>query len=403
MLALSFIRKHPEAVRAGAAAKGRPLDVNRLLACDARRRCLVAEATVDRGARAELRDVSRELAGLLAAVPNLPCPGAPARDGGGNDASASAEGDASHGTEARRWGRPLEFDFPPRPHWELARPLGVDEEAAARCAGARFALLKGPAARLERALAALALDAYAARGYVEVSPPLVARADALFASAHLPAYADGMYEVRGGGAGRGGGLFLAPSPEPALLSLARGRALVAGDLPLRYVSCAPCFHATTAGAGRPGRGLFRRRQFTAVHALCLSVRDGAGRAAAELIDAAEAVLRSLELPYRVVVKPAARLSLAAAAAWGLEAWFPAAGEYREVAACAAYGPFLARRARIRVRPRPGARSQLAHVAASAGPVVGRLLAALLENRQRRDGGVDFPTALEPYLRAPRGT
>jgi len=422
VLALSFIRRHAAAVRAAAAAKGRALDLDRLLACAAeRRRLLAANAAIGEpgvavGAPAgvpcaELRRVDEELAALLAQVPNLPCPGVPLGDAptgaAGVADAAAASAAAAPATEVRRWGEPPAFPFTPRPHWELGAAVGVDEAAATRAAGAGFVLLRGRAARLERALTALALDTFTARGWVEVSPPLLARADALFASAHLPAYAAGMYEAgeagEADGAGEAGatsvaghGLYLAPSPEAALLALARGPAIPAATLPLRYVACVPCFHAAAGAAGRRGRGLLRPHQFQAVHAIAVTAPSAAGAAFDELVRAAEEVLRRLELPYRVVVRPAGRLSFAAAFTWALEAWFPADAAYREVAACTGYGPFLARRAGIRFRPRPGRRTQLAHVVGSAGPLIGRLLAALLENGQRQDGSATLPRSLEAY-------
>jgi len=414
VLALSFIRRHTAAVRAAVAAKGRALDLDRLLACAAERRRLLAasQALGEPGVavsapagvpRAELRRVDDELAALLAQVPNLPCPGVPLGDAPASAAGVSADASAAvaaaaPATEVRRWGDPPTFPFTPRPHWELGAALGVDEASAARSAGAGFVLLRGRAARLERALAALALDTFTGRGWVEVSPPLLARADALFASAHLPAYAGGMYKAGAADAASatgvaGHGLYLAPSPEAALLALARGPAIPAATLPLRYVACVPCFHAAAGAAGRRGRGLLRPHQFQAVHAIAVAAPGAAGAAFDELVRAAEEVLRRLELPYRVVVRPARRLSFAAAFTWALEAWFPADAAYREVAACTGYGPFLARRAGIRFRPRPGRRTQLAHVVGGAGPLIGRLLAALLENGQRQDGSVALPRSL----------
>lgn len=397
MLDERLLRTRPDVVRAGLrrrhASGGALAVLDAWRELDGRRRGLAAardrlatEVTAGTAARGALEAAQRALAQVvraaricLLALPNLPDPRVP-------DGATAAEN-----IEVGRWGTPPAFAFAPRPHWELGAALGIlDAERAVRLAGARFPLLLGAGARLARALAALMLDLHAARGYIEVAPPHLLRASALEATGHLPHFADDLYLLPTDD------LALSPTAEVQLVALHAGETLPAARLPLAYTACAPAFRREAGSAGRATRGLIRQHQFDKVELMRIATPETSDTAFATIQADAEAVLRALELPYRVVALCAGELPFSAARTHDLEVWLPSQGGYVEISSISDCGPFQARRGHLRYRPEGGGRARYPHTLNGSALAIGRTIAALLENGQREDGGVRLPPALAVY-------
>jgi seryl-tRNA synthetase len=290
--------------------------------------------------------------------------------------------------ELRRWGEPPRFDFAPRTHVEIGTTLGwLDLERATKLSGPRFPLLVGIGARLVRALAGLMLDLHGAGGYREVAPPHLLREETLEASGHLPHFASELYWIERDG------LALSPTAEVQLVSLHAGETLEERDLPLRLTACAPAFRREAGAAGTATRGLIRQHQFDKAELVQLVAPEASDAAFAEILAQAERVLRTLELPYRVVALCGGDLPFSAARTYDLEAWMPARGRYVEVSSVSDCGAFQARRARIRYRPIGGGRSRSVHTLNGSALAIGRTIAALLECGQRADGTVRLPAVL----------
>ena len=300
--------------------------------------------------------------------------------------------DESDNRELRRWGQPRDFDFEPQAHWDLGPALGIlDFEAATRVAGARFAVLRGAGAALERALAAFMLDLHTTEhGYLEVLPPYLVNSAALVGTGQLPKFADDLFHVEGSD------LYLVPTAEVPVTNLHREQILDAAALPLRYCAWTPCFRAEAGSYGKDVRGLIRQHQFHKVELVQLVAPEDSRRALEELTGHAEEVLRRLELPYRVVALSSGDLGFSAAMTYDLEVWLPGQERYREISSCSVFDDFQARRARLRYRPEDG-RPRFVHTLNGSGLAVGRTLVAVLENYQRADGSVEIPAALRPYL------
>jgi seryl-tRNA synthetase len=397
MLDERLLRARPDEVRAGlrrrhagdgvlaALDAWRELDAHRRALAAARDRAALA-LTAASATRDDLETAQRaldqaEIAAriCLLALPNLPDPRV-------LDGATAADN-----VEIARWGEPPAFAFIPRPHWELGAALGIlDAERAARLAGARFPLLVGAGARLARALAALMLDLHTARGYIEVAPPHLLRASALEATGHLPHFADELYTLPADG------LALSPTAEVQLVALHAGETLPAARLPLAYTACAPAFRREAGSAGRATRGLIRQHQFDKVELVRITTPETSDAAFATIQADAEAVVRALELPYRVVALCAGDLPFSAARTHDLEVWLPSQNGYVEISSISDCGPFQARRARLRYRPDGGGRPRFPHTLNGTALAIGRTLAALLENGQRADGTVRLPPALAAY-------
>ncbi len=327
------------------------------------------------------RELEAELEALELAIPNLVHESVPV----GPDESANRE--------ERRWGEPPAFDFEPRAHWDLGPALGIlDFERAARIAGARFAVLRGMGAALERALIRYMLDLHVERhGYTEVLPPYLVNAAALVGTGQLPKFAEDLFKVEGED------LYLVPTAEVPVTNLHRGEILPEEALPLRYCAFTPCFRAEAGSHGRDVRGLIRQHQFHKVELVHIVHPERSWEALEELTGHAEAVLQGLGLPYRVVTLSTGDMGFAAAKTYDLEVWLPGQGRYREISSCSNCTDFQARRAGIRFRPSGGGRPRLVHTLNGSGLAVGRTLIAVLENYQREDGSVVIPEALRPYL------
>lgn len=300
--------------------------------------------------------------------------------------------DESANRVERTWGEPPRFSYPPRPHWELAVELGIlDFERAAAVSGARFAVLWGMGARLERALTAFMLDRHRARGYSEVYVPFLVAGRSLVGTGQLPKFGDDLFKVEGAD------LYLIPTAEVPVTNLHRGEVLEEATLPRRYCAYTPCFRAEAGSYGRDVRGLIRQHQFDKVELVHLATPESSYEELEILTASAEALLQELELPYRAVTLCTGDLGFAAAKTYDLEVWLPGQEAYREISSCSNCEDFQARRADLRFRPEGGGRPRLLHTLNGSGLAVGRTLIAVLENYQLPDGSVAIPRALRPYL------
>jgi len=302
-------------------------------------------------------------------------------------------GDASDNRVERTWGEPPPFDFEPRPHWDIGAALGIlDFERAAKIAGARFAVLAGAGAALERALISYMLDLQTrGNGYREVLPPYLVNSASLVGTGQLPKFGADLFHVEGTD------YYLAPTAEVPVTNLHRDETLDEADLPLRYCAFTPCFRAEAGSYGKDVRGLIRLHQFHKVELVEFATPETSWERLERLTAAAESVLQGLELPYRVVALCSGDLGFSAAKTYDLEVWLPAVATYREISSCTNFTDFQARRARIRYRPADGGKPRLVHTLNGSGLAVGRTLVAVLENYQRRDGSVVVPPVLRPYL------
>ncbi len=326
--------------------------------------------------------LQRELTELLMGVPNLPYGEVPH----GTDEAANVE--------LRRWGQPRRFDFAVRDHVDVGAALGLDFEAASRMSGARFAVLRGPVARLHRALAQFMLDLHTTRhGYVEAYVPYVVSSETLRGTGQLPKFADDLFAVP---RGELGDFYLIPTAEVPLTSLVRDSIVAPEQLPLRYVAHTPCFRSEAGSYGRDVRGMIRQHQFDKVELVWITAPEHSAAALEQLTADAEAVLQALELPYRTMLLCTGDMGFGAARTHDLEVWLPAQNTYREISSCSNMDAFQARRMQARTRDAQG-RTQWVHTLNGSGLAVGRTLVAVLENYQRADGGIDVPRALQPYM------
>lgn len=361
-------------------------EVGRLLAAGQRQEAEALRARMaELGARiAELEGQAgaarEEVERLELLLPNLPHPSVPE----GPDERANRV--------ERSWGQPPAFAFPPKAHWDLGPALGIlDFERAARVAGARFAVLWGAGAALERALASFMLDLHRAAGYTEVAVPYLVNSAALTGTGQLPKFAEDLFHIEGTD------YHLVPTAEVPVTNLHAGELLEESSLPRRYCCLTPCFRAEAGSYGRDVRGLIRQHQFLKVELVHLAPPEASYHELERLTAAAEAVLQRLELPYRVVTLSTGDMGFAAAKTYDLEVWLPGQGCYREISSCSNCEEFQARRANLRYRPADGGKPRLLHTLNGSGLAVGRTLIAVLENHQQEDGSVLIPAALRPYL------
>jgi seryl-tRNA synthetase len=293
--------------------------------------------------------------------------------------------------ELRRRGEPSRFDFAPREHDEIGAALGMDFGRAAKLSGARFVVLFGALARLERALAAFMLDLQTKEhGYTEVAVPYLVRDNVLFGTGQLPKFAEDQFRTTTGH-------WLIPTAEVALTNLVADEILDAERLPLRYTAYTPCFRSEAGAAGKDTKGMIRQHQFSKVELVSITRPEQSEAEHERMTACAEAVLQRLELPYRVVVLCSGDTGFAARKTYDVEVWLPGQGRYREISSCSNCGEFQARRMRARFRPKGERRTELVHTLNGSGLAVGRTLVALLENGQEADGSVHLPAALRPYL------
>jgi len=329
----------------------------------------------------ELAAVQADLQHAVERLPNLPHASVPLGTG------------EQDNVLVRTWGEPPSFSFEAKAHWDLGPALRIlDFERAARMAGARFALLLGDGARLERALIQFMLDLHGREhGYVEVEPPLLVNGKALFGTGQLPKFEEDLFKVQPGD------FYLIPTAEVPVTNIHAEEILEAADLPVAYCAYTPCFRSEAGSYGKDVRGLIRQHQFDKVELVRFASPQTSWEELELLTGHAEEVLRRLALPYRVMALCTADLGNASAKTYDLEVWLPGQGKYREISSCSNFTDYQARRAGIRWRSGPGAKPEPLHTLNGSGLAVGRTLVAVLENYQQEDGTVVVPEALRPYL------
>jgi seryl-tRNA synthetase len=293
----------------------------------------------------------------------------------------------------RSWNEPPDFGFKAKAHWDLGPELGIiDFEQAAKIAGARFAVLRGAGAALERALISYMLDLHTNQhGYTEVLPPYIANRSALYGTGQLPKFTDDLFRIEGTD------LYLIPTAEVPLTNLHREDILKEEQLPVRYCSFTPCFRAEAGSYGKDVRGLIRQHQFHKVELVQLTAPESSWDQLEELIGHAEAVLQGLELPYQVVTLASGDLGFSSALTYDIEVWLPGQNRYREISSCSNFTDFQARRARLRYRPSNAKRARLLHTLNGSALAIGRTLIAVIENNQQKDGSVVIPEVLRSYM------
>ena len=417
MLDPKLLRTEPEAVARGLARRGFVLDVKAYSALENRRKEIqtrmeqlrnerntrskeigmakgkgqdtgpLMTKVADLGSRLgsaeeNFRKVETELETLQLGLPNILHDSVPE----GRDETANKE--------VRRWGEPKHFDFTPRDHVDLGAMRGLmDFESAAKISGARFVVLKGPLAKLHRALIQFMLDVHTREhGYEEVYVPYLVNAESLRGTGQLPKFADDLFALQGEH-----GYFLIPTAEVPVTNLAHNEILEADTLPRRYVAHTPCFRAEAGAAGKDTRGMIRQHQFEKVELVQMVRPEDSYQALEELTGHAEKILQKLELPYRVVALCAGDTGFAAAKTYDLEGWLPGQNCYREISSCSNCTDFQARRMLARWRNPAIGKPELLHTLNGSGVAVGRALIAIMENCQDKNGHIHVPPVLHNYM------
>jgi len=320
---------------------------------------------------------------ILTGIPNLPHDSVPA--------GRSAEDNV----EVRRWGSPPEFDFTPKPHWEIGEQLGVlDLERAVKITGARFAVYWGMGARLERALANFMLDLHTGNhGYTEVLPPCLVNSDSMYGTGQLPKFASDLFRVPHGEKD----LWLIPTAEVPVTNLYRDEVLDAARLPISLTAYTPCFRSEAGSYGKDVRGIIRQHQFQKVELVKFARPDDSYQQLEKLTQDAETVLQKLGLHYRLVALSTGDIGFSSAKTYDIEVWLPGQNTFREISSCSNFETFQARRANIRYRPEGKGKSEFVHTLNGSGLAIGRTWLAIMENYQRADGSVTVPDALRGYM------
>ncbi|MEO5336197.1 MAG: serine--tRNA ligase [Magnetospirillum sp. WYHS-4] len=412
---IKLIRDNPEAFDAGLVKRGLTPQAAALLDLDARRRGAQTRAQEIQARRnslskeigqkkakgedasAVMADVARskdeqaaveeeakqataELDRALATIPNLPGTDVPV----GPDESANVE--------ISRWGSPTPLAFAPKEHFEIGETLGLmDFDAASRISGARFVVLKGELARLERAIANFMLDMHTGKfGYTEVNPPALVKDEACFGTGQLPKFAADLFRTENG-------YWLIPTAEVPLTNLAADSILDAEKLPLRYTAMTWCFRSEAGAAGKDTRGMIRQHQFTKVELVSVVVPEASDLELERMTSCAEGILRALLLPYRKVALCTGDMGFSARKTYDLEVWLPGQNRYREISSCSNCGDFQARRMKARCRKKGEKDTRFVHTLNGSGLAVGRTLVAILENYQQADGSVVVPEVLRPFM------
>ncbi|MGF1455012.1 MAG: serine--tRNA ligase [Alphaproteobacteria bacterium] len=417
MFDMKLIREDPEAFDAALARRGFEPKSAAVLELDQRLRTVLAETQTAQAARNEaskkigkakaggsadeaeamMAEVARlktviqdgeeqerrlqgEIEGLLAGLPNLPYADIP--DGT----------DETGNVERHRVAGPRNYEAPPKEHWDLfdGSPL-MDFETAAKMSGSRFALLRGGLARLERALAAFMLDLHTGEhGYTEVVPPVLVRDEAVYGTGQLPKLGEDMFRTENG-------FWLIPTSEVSLTNTVMDTILKEDDLPIRMTAHTPCFRSEAGAAGRDQRGLIRLHQFSKVELVSITAPDHSEAEHERMLACAEAVLKRLDLSYRVMTLCAGDMGFSARRTYDIEVWLPGQNTFREISSCSTCGDFQARRMNARYRPAEGKGTRFVHTLNGSGLAVGRTMVAVLETYQNPDGSVTVPDALKPYM------
>jgi seryl-tRNA synthetase len=420
MLDLNYVRENLDATRAALQKRGMQTSVlDDFAAADSERRRVIAEsdklnaernsASREIGAlmkdgRAEEADARRKqvnqfkerigeleaardeaetrMRELLSTLPNIPHASVP----GGKDESANVE--------VRRWGTQPEFDFEPKDHVELGTALGIlDLERATKIAGARFAILNGAGARLERALVDFMLDLHTREhGYTETLPPFIVNRDSLFGTAQLPKFEQDLFKLEDER-----GFYLIPTAEVPVTNYYAGEILDASQLPMKWAAYTPCFRSEAGSYGKDTRGVIRQHQFEKVELVKYSLPENSYDELEALTRNAETILQKLGIHYRVIALSTGDLGFGSAKTYDIEVWLPSQNTFREISSCSNYEAFQARRANIRFRRAGGAKPEFVHTLNGSGLAVGRTWIAILENYQQKDGSIIIPQALRPFM------
>jgi len=418
MLDIQLLRNNLDAVAERLATRGKPIDLSEFQALEAERKTLQTKTqelqaqrnTLSKqigmlkgkgedasGVMAEVAKLKEELEAsearlnallpqmeaIVAAIPNLPHESVPV----GKDETANVE--------LKRWGTPRAFDFPVKDHVDVGEGLGqLDFATAAKISGARFTLMKGPLARLHRALAQYMLDVHTQEhGYTEVYAPYLVNAASLFGTGQLPKFEEDLFRIDRVDADP---LYLIPTAEVPVTNIVRDEILAADALPLKLVCHTPCFRSEAGSYGRDTRGMIRQHQFDKVELVQVVQPEKSLEAHEELTRHAETILERLELPYRRVVLCTGDMGFSSAKTFDLEVWLPAQETYREISSCSTFSDFQARRMQARFRNEKN-KPEVAHTLNGSGLAVGRTLVAILENYQNADGSVTVPAVLRPYM------
>ena len=416
MLDIKRIRKNPEAlVAAMKARRNKGADVSGLLELDEKRRSLIVEVEALKAKRnedsskvpqlkkqgldasellaemklvadkikeldAELSEIDAQLDDMLMKIPNIPHESVP--DGA----------DDRENAEIRRYGKPTEFSFEPKAHWDIGEALGIlDFANAGKITGARFTVYRGLGARLERAIISYFLDCHTMNGYTEILPPYMVNRASMTGTGQLPKFEEDAFKVAGTD------YFLIPTAEVPVTNLHRGDILDGNDLPIKYCAYSACFRSEAGSAGRDTRGLIRQHQFNKVELVKFVKPEDSYDELEKLTNDAERVLQGLGLPYRVVCLSTGDLGFSSAKTYDIEVWMPSYGRYVEISSCSNFEDFQARRAQIRFRREKNGKPELVHTLNGSGVAIGRTVAAILENYQQPDGSVIVPDALVPYM------
>jgi len=338
-------------------------------------------------AEAALAEIEGAMEDRLLTIPNVPHASTP-------DGKSDADNPV-----LRVWGTKPSFDFTPRAHWELGEALGIlDQERAAKLSGARFSVLWGAGARLERALATFMLDLHTREhGYREVYPPFLVKAEALRGTGNLPKFEGDLFKTHRGDPNDQDPLYLIPTAEVPVTNLHAGEILEGEKLPVAYAAYSPCFRSEAGSYGKDVRGLIRQHQFDKVEIVRFCAPEQ-GLAELELLTShAEEVLRRLNLHYRVVEHVTGDLTFSSTKSYDLEVWLPAQDQFREISSCSWFGDFQARRAKIRYRPEPKGKPRLVNTLNGSGLAIGRTWVAILEQCQQKDGSVLVPEPLRAFM------
>ena len=415
MLDIKLIREQPEFVKAGITRRGDdPTLVDEVLRLDSRRRELLGEVErlkaeknaaskaigkiKDPAERAQriawmraqddripeldksTAEVESALYQLMLVLPNLPHPDVP---------TGTSEED---NILARTEGRPREFDFTPKPHWELGEELGIiDFERGVKLSGSRFFVLKGAGSRLQRALIAWMLDVHINRhGYTEITPPYLVKEEVLVGTGNLPKFGENLFRVKEAD------LTLIPTAEVPVTNLYREEIIEPGRLPIYHVAYTPCWRNEQMSAGRDVRGIKRVYQFDKVEMVKFVEPETSDDELMTLLDNAETICKALQIPYRLLQLCTADLGTATMK-YDLEMWAPGCGEWLEVSSCANFGDYQSRRANIRYRREPNAKPEFVHTLNGSGLALPRVMIAIIENYQRADGTIEVPEVLRPYM------
>ena len=416
MLDIKLLRDHLDEVKARMATRGAAIDWDQFQSLDRERREAVArterlkekknrlsgeigkqkksgaDATVLMREVEEVSEAIRSSEGPLAEIetrfeqfmltlPNLPHP------------NVHVGTDERDNREVRRWGEPPKFGFAPKNHWDIGEELRIlDFARAAKIAGARFAVYRAGGAKLERALINFMLDLHTGQnGYQEILPPALVNRAALVGTGQLPKFEEDLFHVAPGD------YFLIPTAEVPLTNLHREEILEQDELPINYVAYTPCFRSEAGSYGKDVRGLIRQHQFNKVEMVKLTEPEDSYDELEKMVQNAEAVLKKLELPYRVVELCTGDMGFGAAKTYDLEVWLPGQNTYREISSCSNCEEFQARRANIRYRKEKKGRPLFVHTLNGSGLAVGRTLVAVLENYQQEDGSVIIPDSLRGYM------